>query len=113
MKQIENWQNVQDGTMQLKAGIFLAKITQVQDVADKSYLRISFDIAEGPFKDYFKMQFNGDRWPYLGTFIRSYKETALTWFKSFITAVEKSNDGFAWRWNEQDLVGKSFVVVFG
>lgn len=113
MKQIGNWENVQEGNQQLKAGIYLATIVEVQDVGEKSYLRIGFDITEGEFKNYFKNQATGEKWPYLGTIIRSYKESALTWFKAFITAIEKSNDGFTWRWNEKDLVGKKFVVVYG
>jgi hypothetical protein len=112
MKKIDNWQDVQEGSLQLTAGIYMAKIVQVEDITEKTYLRVSFDITEGPFKGYFGNQ-KAERWPYLGTFIRSYKESALTWFKAFITAIEKSNDNFSWKWNEQDLVGKSFVVVFG
>jgi len=113
MKKVEGWQNIQEGSQLLKAGIYLAKIVEVQDVGEKNYLRISFDIAEGEFKNNFKNQNTGDRWPYLGTIIRSYKDSALTWFKAFITAIEKSNEGFVWKWNEKDLVGKSFVVVYG
>lgn len=37
-------------------------------------------------------------------------------FKRFITCVEKSNDGYSWEkadWDENTLVGKKFVGVFG
>ena len=34
-------------------------------------------------------------------------------FKRFITAVEKSNDGFVWNWDEGSLKGKVFGGVFG
>lgn len=34
-------------------------------------------------------------------------------FKRFITSVERSNDGYAWDWNELSLKGKMFGGVFG
>ena len=34
-------------------------------------------------------------------------------FKRFITSVEKSNEGYAWDWNELSLKGKMFGGVFG
>jgi hypothetical protein len=113
MKTIGNWSEIKESNTLLAPGIYLAKVVKVEDVPDRSYLRVYFDITEGQFKGTFGAQVVGDKWPYLGTVIRSYKESALTWFKSFITAIEKSNEGFVWKWNEQDLVGKNFVVVFG
>lgn len=113
MKTIGNWSEIAESNSLLSAGVYLAKIVKVEDVPEKNYLKIYFDITDGQFKNYFSNAVVGDKWPYLGTFIRSYKETALTWFKAFITAIEKSNDGFVWKWNEQDLVNQKFVVVFG
>lgn len=34
-------------------------------------------------------------------------------FKTFITSVEKSNPGYKWNWEENQLVGKLFGGVFG
>lgn len=34
-------------------------------------------------------------------------------FKRFITAVEKSNAGYVWNWDENSLKGKTFGGVFG
>lgn len=34
-------------------------------------------------------------------------------FKRFITSVEKSNEGYAWDWNELSLKGKMFGGIFG
>jgi hypothetical protein len=44
---------------------------------------------------------------------RSYKRTALSFFKGFITAVENSNPGYKWDWDEKKLVGKNVIAVFG
>ena len=47
------------------------------------------------------------------SFIRSYKESALGFFKGFISAVEQSNPGFKWDFDERKLVGKTIGVVLG
>ena len=45
--------------------------------------------------------------------IRSYKTNALPFFKGFITAVEKTNPGYTWDWDEKKLIGKNVIAVFG
>ena len=40
-------------------------------------------------------------------------DTALSFFKGFITAVEKSNPGYHWDWDEKKLIGKNVIAVFG
>ena len=39
---------------QLPAGGYVCKITNVEDVPEKEYLYVEFDIAEGEHKGYFK-----------------------------------------------------------
>lgn len=100
----------------LPAGGYIAKITAVEDVDDKSYLRITFDIAEGELKGFYaKTDAEHD---YTHQFIRSYKENALGMFKGFLKAVDNSNDtnfepqaekGF----KEQQLVGKIVGILAG
>ena len=116
MKKIENWNEVSEtsGFKDLKVGAFVCKILKVEDLSDKEYIKVTFDIVEGELKSYF--QEASDRlgkWLYAGQEIRSYKTNALPFFKAFITAIEKSNDGYKWNWNEQSLVGKLIVGVFG
>lgn len=91
MKQINNWNEIKEaGEFEsLPANGYVAVIKNVEDDAVKECLKISFDIAEGEFKDYYlelykTMNFWG------GSFYRSYKEKAQTFFKGFITAVEES-----------------------
>ena len=45
--------------------------------------------------------------------IRSYKTNALPFFKAFITAVEKTNQGYHWDWDEKKLIGKNVIAIFG
>lgn len=100
----------------LPAGGYIAKIQAVKDVDDKSYLLVTFDIAEGEKRGFFANT-DADH-EYLHQFIRSYKETALGMFKGFLKAVDNSNGtnfepqaekGFA----EQQLVGKVIGILVG
>jgi hypothetical protein len=89
----------------------VCKITNVTDVPEKSYLMVEFDIIEGELKDYFKTLYeHTEKW--YGVTYRSYKLNALPYFKAFIAAVEKSNPGYNWNWNENELIGKILVVNF-
>jgi hypothetical protein len=113
MKKID-FSNVQEAkdNKRLVAGGYIAKITHVEDVLPKEYLLIEYDIASGEFAGYYKdlldkMMFWG------GKFYRSYKDTALTFFKSFLTAVEHSNNGFVWTSDEKALIGKYVGIVLG
>jgi len=100
----------------LEVGIYPVQIKKVTDISEKEYLEIQFDIVKGSFVNYFaklKENLKLDKWPNQGIYRASYKETATKFFKAFITAVQKSNQGYVWNWNEQSLVGKYFVAVFG
>lgn len=112
-----NLENVQEAGsgMGLKAGGYVCTIINVEDVPDKEYLYIEFDIAEGPFKDYYKkLQDSHNFWG--GTMFRSYKEKALPMLKRFCSAVTKSNPGFifdagAQNSDEKTLKGKMIGLV--
>lgn len=113
MKPIEGYELVNEaGELKtLPAGAFACKITDVIDVGEKEYLDVYFDIVEGEFKGYFTTLENNTG-KFYGRIVRSYKATALPFFKAFITAVEKSNPDYAWNWDEKGLVGKFCTVVF-
>lgn len=102
----------------LAAGPYICRITKVEDIADKEYLKISYDIDEGEFKDYYtEMRNNHPDWLWVGAYARSYKTTALGIFKRFCTAVSKSNGNFVFdagkvNADEQTLVGKKIGLVF-
>lgn len=112
MKQINNFETIKETSTGIAPGAYICKIVDVEDLTEKQYLKIFFDIADGDFKDYYSiLEQRSHNW--YGVIYRSYKDSALPYFKSFITAVEKSNPQFTWRWDEKELKGKYIVVVLG
>ena len=118
MKRINNWENIQESTSfkRLTPNGYICKILKVEDHSEKEYLKIYFDIAKGDDKGYFKKQYDGDtrkdrKWPNAGTFIRSYKDSAASMFKGFTNAVEKSNKGYQWNFDEKTLVNKVVGLI--
>ena len=104
-----------DTGLGLKAGGYVCKITNVEDVPSKEYLYVEFDIAEGEFKDYYKkLQEAKNFWG--GSFYKSYKEKALPMLKRFCSAVTKSNAGYIFdagtqNSDEKTLKGKLIGLV--
>lgn len=120
MKKINNWENVQEPTKfhRLAPGGYICAIKDVKDIPEKEYLEIYFDIVKGDEKGYFQKQYDNDtrenkRWPNTGTLRRSYKEGSESFFKQFITSIEKSNPKFTWNWDESKLKNKYFGAVIG
>ena len=112
-----NMENVKEaGFFGLPVGGYVCKITNVEDVPEKEYLFIEFDIAEGPYKDYYKkLQEAKNFWG--GSMYKSYKEKALPMLKRFCSAVTKSNPGYIFDAGEQNsdektLKGKLIGLVF-
>lgn len=84
----------------------------------KDALVLLFDIYEGEHKDYFKRDF--DHWKesnpdakWHGVFRQITDGNSLPFFKGMITAIEQSNNGYKWAWDEATLKGKLFGGVFG
>lgn len=111
MKNIDlnNVQEAQDFE-RVAPGGYVCGITAVEDVANKEYLRLEYDIAEGPLKNYYRNLYNSKGF-WAGNFIRSYKDKALPFFKTFITAIEQSNNGYHWNSDEKTLVRKFVGLV--
>lgn len=99
----------------LPAGGYVCKITLAQDVPDKQYIYIEYDIAEGEYRDYYKkLQESKNFWG--GSMYKSYKEKALPMLKRFCSAVTKSNAGYIFDAGEQNsdettLKGKLIGLV--
>ena len=116
-----NWNDFEESevveSLALVAGPYPVQIKNVIDFAEKEYLEIQFDIVKDKkYSGYFsQMQENLklDKWPNQGIYRASYKETATKFFKAFITAVQKSNQGYVWDWNPQSLRGKYLIMNFG
>lgn len=104
-------------------GAYICTITNVEDIplnpdtGKGDYLRIFYDIAEGDFKGYYKqMREDHPDWATAGSYIRSYKPTALGMFKHFCSSVTKSNPGYVFDGNthadETTLKGKKIGLIF-
>lgn len=96
--------------------IIQAKVETTQ--TGKEMLSIMFDIAEGEFKGFYTEQFkkkhatNPDaKWQ--GSYRQLTQGKSLSFFKGMIYAIEKSNPGYKWDFDETSLKGKSFGGVFG
>ena len=118
--QVKNWSLIEESTpgSQLEPGGYVVKITQVEDLPDKEYLRITYDIAEGDHKGHFDDVWGRNNgWAH--RFIRSYKESAQGMFKAFLSRLEESNkhiNGFTianWQIqsNEQQFVGLEIGLI--
>lgn len=115
MKKI-NLSSVQEAgdNTRLPAGGYVCKYTKVEDVEDKEYLYMEFDIAKGDFEGYY--QSLSDAYGFWGgRCYRSYKEKALPMFKRMCSAVSKSNNGFVFdgetNADEKTLVGKLVGLI--
>jgi hypothetical protein len=93
-------------------GGYICQITNVENVDEKEYLKVEYDIVIGEFKGYYQQLFDSKKF-WGGKFIKSYKEAALPFFKGFITSAEKSNDGFIWANDEKKLIGKLVGLILG
>ena len=77
--------------LNIKAGIYMAKIVSVEDNATDEYINVVIDLIDGEYKDFFKKMHenNGPDWNFNGQKRQYYKDSALAFFKRFITVVEK------------------------
>lgn len=116
MKKI-NWdaiQERQDGEFISPApGGYIAKITRVEDNEEREFLKIEWDFAEGEFKGSNAATFERAHfWP--GSFVRSYKDSALGFFKGFKTTLETSNTGYHFSEDRlNDMIGRFIGLVIG
>jgi len=101
----------------LPAGAYICVIRNVEDVADKEYLKVTYDIAEGEYRGHFdQIRAEHPDWAWTGAYVKSYKSAALPMFKRFCSAVSKSNGNFVFDGNtvnadERTLIGKRFGII--
>ena len=82
-------------------------------------LVIAFDLAEadaqaGYYAKQYSQRVSGDvnaKWP--GVHRQGIDGKSTPFFKGLITAIERSNPGYLWDWDEGSLKGKLFGGVFG
>lgn len=108
----------------LPAGGYVAKImnAEVKEYTWGEVLVISFDIAEGEYKEFFAKQYrdntNEDK-KWKGNFRLTVPQEGNRWYdsqkRSFgncIACIEESNSGYHWNWDEKSLLGKLVGVLF-
>ena len=114
MRKID-WNNVQEnsGFRRPTPGGYIAAIMDVEDHEDKESLLIAWDFADGEFRGTnFEANKRFGYWPM--RILRSYKESALPFFKSFKTALEKSNPGYKFQEeNVYAMIHRYIGVVLG
>lgn len=109
----------------LPVGGYVCKILGTEEVEYDwgNVLVVSFDIAEGDYKDYYKHNYAAQtqedkKWK--GTYRLNVPkddgsekdEWTARRFKTDIQAVEDSNKGFHWNWDETELKNKMVGIVF-
>lgn len=122
-----NWNEVQEFTdrPKLPVGAYVCKIRQttVQPCKTGDQLCVLIDIAEGEFAGFYDNDFRNStlenkKW---GGVLRLWlpldngteqDEWTKSTFKGFISAVEHSNSGYTWNWDERSLTGKMIGVLF-
>ena len=113
MKQIKDFDNVQaaNGFERPEAGGYVCIIRHVEDNPSKEFIHLEVDIAEGKFKGYAaETAERAGFWPLRCN--RFYGGKSVGYFKAFIEAVQNTNKGYRWDWNEQSLVNKGVGIVF-
>lgn len=102
----------------VEAGPYICVITNVEDVPDKEYLKVTYDIAAGELTGYYNdTRAKFPDWAWCGAYVKSYKPKALPMFKRFCSAISKSNgnfvfDGGSVNADEKTLIGKKLGIVF-
>lgn len=129
MKAINNWDSVKvTGDFEtLPAGGYICQIMSAKEKPNKntsgSHIELMLDIAEGEFKGFFERDYkaqNGEEKYWRGVINQNIPNESSDkydmqcgFFKRFTGAVEDSNHGYHWDWNEAGLTNKSCGCVFG
>jgi hypothetical protein len=121
----EQTKGYSDGGEQLPRGGYVCKIigAKVQENEYGQSIKIAFDIAEGEYKDYFQKKYDANtnedkKWP--GTFLLNVPADDGTdrdkWskrkFRTFTDALEDSNAGYHFDWDEGKFKNKLVGFVF-
>lgn len=112
----------------LPAGAYVCKILGVkyEEGAEgrSDMIVMQFDISEGEYEGFFKKQYDADDRDdkkykgqtriYVPTDDGSEKDGwTKRSFAGWINALEQSNNGYVWDWNEKKWKGKTLGIVFG
>ena len=127
MKQFKGFERkVQVEWEALPKGAYVIKLLNIKEEANKNssgtHLAIAFDVAEGEYAGFYKKAFESDtredkKWNNDAViYINCPEDNSPQWlidvFNKFITAVEDSNDGYHWSWDEKTLKNKLVGAKF-
>lgn len=126
IKKPTGWENVQDytdrKTLPLDAYVCRIKKAVVQQNTYGDQLCVLFDISEGDFARFYDEDFKNNqnedkKWNgILRLFLpvndgSDKDEWTKRTLKGFITAVERSNPGYVWNWDESTLAGRTVGIL--
>lgn len=130
MKKFEKFETAQIKTGSvfdpLPKGAYVIVIKQAKEEPNKnsegSHIKIAFDIAEGEYKDFYKKQFDANtnedkKWSYDAVYnLIAPDDNSPQWmidnFGTFIAALEDSNQGYHWDWEESKWKGLVLGALF-
>lgn len=124
IKKPKNWEtistNTGSGFQKLPADGYVVVINNAAKKKSDSgyeYLELEIDIAEGKYKDYFHKEYDAntfDNAKYKGYFRQGLPNNDMqtAYFKGMIQAIEDSNPGYTWDWDEASLHGKIAGCIF-
>ena len=131
MRPFNNYETTQtiSARAQLPVGAYICRILKAEEKVYSSpkgewhKLEVSFDICEGEHKDFYANDYrsqSGEDKKWKGVLRMNIPSDdgseADTWakrsFKTNILAIEESNNGYHWDWNEAQLKGKTVGIVF-
>lgn len=117
--------NINRDNRRLPKGAYICRIVSAKEDENQygSRLLIAFDISEGEYAGYYQEKYNASsdenkKWSGVvrvnipaedGSEADQWRIRA---FNSAIVAIEASNPGYLWDWNEKALKGKTVGVVF-
>ena len=112
-----NWEFIDESNDKgrLPADGYVIVINEANDNPSREYVELVYDIAEGPWKAHYSDDFGRNN-PWAHHFFRSYKDSALNMFKTFLKRLEESNDTFSiaeWqkKSDEKDFVGLEIGII--
>ena len=127
MKRFDSYSrtNVYEDSARLPPGGYVIGIIEVSEKSESwgDVLELKFDIAEGEHRGFYTEQYNGSRHEgkrYRGVYrMRVPKEDGserdgwtIKRFNTDMLAIEESNPGFEWDWDERKLTGRLVGALF-
>lgn len=110
----ENVQAVHGRRGMLPAGAYVVQVIRASEDTTNygnACLKVVFEIAEGDYAGYFADVDADESMDWRHTAEIDVQEANGARLKALVEAVQASNPGYVWDWNEQGLVGRTFGLV--